>query len=214
MIDLYTRVYIPALAHCPMSDLSNQIYLVDNASTMARFWNHATHVLKVMVWRSLGWDSDGMQLVFTTGEPELGLIPKNKKQKPEDFVTKMNEARPTKDRQVNTDMKVSLASILEPHMRRYCEGDILKRGLTVLVLTDGLWGANNETDVDDYLANFIKTNKATRGWDGMSNEDQSRRRPIGVQFVRFGDYPQAILRLQRLDDQLKDRIELSDKEIP
>ncbi|KAL1860453.1 hypothetical protein Daus18300_009227 [Diaporthe australafricana] len=193
------------------------VYLVDNASTMARFWNHATYLLRVMVWRSLKWDEDGMDLLFTTGRSELGLKPKAKKgsrQKPEDFVKKMDSAKPSPDGQVKTDMTVSLELILGQHMRDYRDGETLKRGLTILVLTDGLWGANDDNDVDDYLANFIKNNKATRGWDGSQPGDQCRRRPIGIQFIRFGHHPEAISRLQRLDDELKNRVELSAKEIP
>lgn len=184
---------------------------------MARFWNHATYLLRVMVWRSLKWDEDGMELVFTTGRPELGLKPKAMKgnrQKPEDFVKKMDSAKPNPDGQVKTDMKVSLESILGPHMKNYRDGETLKRGLTILVLTDALWRANDDNDIDDYLANFIKINKATRGWDGSPPDDQCRRRPIGIQFIRFGHHPEAISRLQRLDDELKNRVEPSVKEIP
>ncbi|KAG6356312.1 hypothetical protein INS49_015699 [Diaporthe citri] len=192
------------------------VYLVDNASTMANFWKHATYLLRVMVWRSLKLDEDGMELVFTTGKPDLGLKPKGKghKQKPEGFVKKMDDARPDPDGRVTTNMKVSLEMILGKHMKDNSDGDTLNRGLTILVLTDGLWAANDDTHVDEYLANFIKTNNETRGWDGNSPDVQTRRRPIGIQFVRFGHHPEAIRRLQRLDDELMHRVELFDKEIP
>ncbi|KAK7714954.1 hypothetical protein SLS63_011550 [Diaporthe eres] len=194
------------------------VYLVDNASTMANFWKHATYLLRVLVWRSLKLDEDGMELVFTTGKPDLGLEPKGKgrKQKPESFVKKMDDARPDPQGGVTTNMKVSLEMILGKHMKDNLDsqGETLKRGLTILVLTDGLWAANDDNHVDEYLANFIKTNTATRGWDGNSPDDQIRRRPIGIQFIRFGHYPEAIRRLQRLDDELKERVELLDKEIP
>lgn len=198
------------------ADIKYQVYLVDNASTMANFWKHATYLLRVMVWRSLKLDEDGMELVFTTGKPDLGLKPKGKghKQKPGDFVKKMDDAKPSPGGRVETNMKVSLESILGTHMKDNSHGETLTRGLTILVLTDGLWAANDDTDVDEYLANFIKTNKATRGWDGNSADDQIRRRPIGIQFIRFGHHPEAIRRLQRLDDELMHRVELFDKEIP
>lgn len=192
------------------------VYLVDNASTMANFWKHATYLLRVLVWRSLKLDEDGMELVFTAGKPDLGLKPKGKghKQKPEGFVKKMDDARPDPNGGVKTNMKASLESILGNHVKDNSVGETLTRGLTILVLTDGLWAANDDDDVDEYLANFIKTNKATRGWDGNSLDDQIRRRPIGIQFIRFGHQPEAIRRLQRLDDELKDRVGVSDKEIP
>lgn len=192
------------------SDTENQVYLVDNASTMAKFWKHATYLLRILVWRSLKLDEDGMELVFNNGKPDRGLKPKGKgkKQKPEDFVKKMDDAKPNPDGKVKTNMKWGLESILGTHMKDHCDGDTLKRGLTILVLTDGLWAANKDEDVDEYLASFIKTNPATRGWDGDSTHDQSRRRPIGIQFIRFGHDPDAIRRLQRLDDELKNREDL------
>lgn len=206
------------LAFSMSADTKYQVYLVDNASTMANFWKHATYLLRVLVWRSLKLDEDGMELVFTTGKHDLGLEPKGKgrKQKPESFVKKMDDARPDPHGGVTTNMKVSLEMILGKHMKDNLDsqGETLKRGLTILVLTDGLWAANDDNHVDEYLANFIKTNTATRGWDGNSPDDQIRRRPIGIQFIRFGHYPEAIRRLQRLDDELKERVELLDKEIP
>lgn len=197
------------------ADMQHQVYLVDNASTMANFWKHATYLLRILVWRSLKFDEDGMELMFTTGKRELGLKPKGKghKQKWETFVKKMDEAKPDPDGQVKTNMKSSLGTILDDHMKYHCDGKIMTRGLTILVLTDGLWAANDDDDVDEYLATFIKTNKATRGW-GTSPEDQSRRRPIGIQFIRFGHNPDAIRRLKRLDDELQHRIELLCTDVP
>lgn len=182
---------------------------------MTNLWKHASYLLRILVWRSLGYDKDGMELLFTTGDPSLGLKPKQKKkqaQKLDDFTKKMDEAKPKPDGQAKTDMKASLEEILGSHMRQHREGQTMRRELTVLVLTDGLWDANDEYDVDEYLVSFIRTNKASWGWNGP--DKQSRRRPISIQFIRFGHHPKAIARLRRLDDELKNRPELSDKEIP
>lgn len=183
---------------------------------MASFWKHASYLLRVLVWRSLKLDEDGMELVFTTGNPDLGLKPKSKKkQKLEDFTKKMQEASPKINGQpIETDMATSLGTILDPHMKLYRHGETMKRGLTILVLTDGLWEANDDHDVEDYLATFIKNNKASWGWDGSTTDDLSQRRPISIQFIRFGHHPQAIIRLKGLDDDLKNRVELQDKQIP
>lgn len=184
---------------------------------MFNFWKHATYLLRVLVWRSLGYDEDGMELVFTKGDPRLGLKPTTKKkqaQKLEDFTKKMDGAIPKPEAGAKTDMKASLEAILGAHMKQHREDQKMKRELTVLVLTDGLWEANDEFDVDEYLVSFIKTNKASWGWHGDVPDVRNRRRPISVEFIRFGHHPKAIARLRRLDDDLKNRPELSDKEIP
>lgn len=148
------------------------MFLVDNASSMARFWKHATYLLRVLVWRALECDDDGMELVFTMGQESLGLKPqktrkqKKRSQEPGDFTKKMDDARPDREANVKTDMKASLESILGSHLRAHRDGDVMKRGLTLLVLTDGLWAANDERDVEEYLVTFIKTNKADWGWKG------------------------------------------------
>lgn len=184
---------------------------------MFNFWKHATYLLRILVWRSLGYDKDGMELDFTTGDPSLGLKPTTKKKQTQslgDFIRKMDEAIPKPEAGAKTDMKASLEAILGAHMKQHREGQKMKRELTVLVLTDGLWEANDAYDVDEYLVSFIKTNKASWGWDGDVSDERNRRRPISVEFIRFGHHPQAIERLRRLDDDLKNRPELSDKEIP
>lgn len=195
---------------------------------MARFWKHASYLLRILVWRSLGYDDDGMELIFTKGDSCLGLKPQVKKpkwyhkaddQKPkeqelEDFTKRMDEARPKQDGNVKTDMKASLESILGAHMKIHLDDHVMNRGLTILVLTDGLWAANDEDTVEEYLVTFIKTNKAH--WERSQDAPDyvNLRRPISIQFIRFGHDPKAIARLQRLDNELQYRPELIGKEIP
>lgn len=126
----------------------------------------------------------------------------------------MDEARPERDGDVKTDMEASLESILGSHLRAHRDGNVMKRGLTLLVLTDGLWKANDEDDVEEYLVTFIKTNKADWGWTGDGPDFMSQRRPVSIQFIRFGHDPNAIARLKRLDDDIKDRPGLVGKLIP
>ncbi|KAI0425763.1 hypothetical protein F5Y09DRAFT_88912 [Xylaria sp. FL1042] len=199
------------------------VYLVDNASSMRSFWRHATYVLKVLVMRSLGYDDNGMELRFTNDvDGKLRLSPK-KRQTKGDFLKKMNDADPDrlKNEISKTDMSASLSLILEEHLSKNSNGNKLKRHLTILVLTDGRWERNKEFDVDDYLITFIKR-IPEENWKPetpleasiASNKPQSRPRPISIQFVRFGHHPEAIARLDRLDNYLKDRPELLGTSIP
>ncbi|CAJ2508546.1 Uu.00g135720.m01.CDS01 [Anthostomella pinea] len=197
------------------------LFLVDNASSMRSFWNHASYLLRILVWRSLGYDDNGMELRFTTGPEELKLAPK-KGQKIRDFEKKLAKANPTQVKSdEKTDMSASLSLILEDHIRQNSDGSKMKRHLTILVLTDGLWERNDEFDVDGYLVNFIKKiPEVDWNLDGLQRADSkgerqaSRARPISIQFIRFGHHPKAIARLDRLDNQLKDRPELVGKSIP
>ncbi|KAI0206604.1 hypothetical protein F4808DRAFT_466627 [Astrocystis sublimbata] len=200
------------------------VYLVDNASSMKRFWQHATYLLKVLVMRSLGYDDNGMELRFTTdSEGKMKLTPK-RNQKTQDFLDKMSDARPNtlKVGISGTDMVANLSLILNEHlMKNISDGRKLKRHLTVLVLTDGLWEKNKEEDVDDELVNLIKR-IPEESWEPdtpiggfVTNEKQyPRPRPVSIQFIRFGHHPDAIRRLDRLDNDLKNRRELAEASIP
>ncbi|GAW17183.1 hypothetical protein ANO14919_066360 [Xylariales sp. No.14919] len=200
------------------------VYLVDNASSMKSFWRHATYVLKVLVMRSLGYDDNGMELRFTDELDEKWRLSPKKRQSRDDFLKKMSDADPNrrKNNISKTDMSASLSLILEDHLRKNSDGRKLKRHLTILVLTDGLWEKNNnEMDVDDYLVTFIKK-IPEENWEPetpleasiANNKPPSRPRPISIQFIRFGYHPDAIARLDRLDNHLKDRPELVGASIP
>ncbi|KAI1122268.1 hypothetical protein F5Y10DRAFT_271233 [Nemania abortiva] len=199
------------------------VYLVDNASSMRSFWGHATYLLRVLVMRSIGYDDNGMELRFTNELDEKWKLTPKKNQKKEAFLKKMADADPNKRKNniSKTDMSASLSLILEDHLRKNSDGRKLKRHLTILVLTDGLWEMNDENAVDDYLVTFIKK-IPEENWEPetplknarASNKPVSRPRPISIQFIRFGHHPRAIERLDRLDNQLKDRPELLRTSIP
>ncbi|KAK8121989.1 serine/threonine protein kinase [Apiospora sp. TS-2023a] len=195
---------------------SDIIYLVDNASSMARYWNHARQVLDILVWCTLEYDDDGMELHFTNHDDNLQLKPKSKKkQKREHFTRRLDIAEPRLTDDVATDMSASLACILDRHLINYSSSSGMKRNLTVFILTDGLWERHrgNDTAVDDYITNFIQE-IPDPGFDsgnrtGNSAEGKPRERPISVQFIRFGHYKDARDRLQRLDNDLKNREQLA-----
>ncbi|KAI8624162.1 hypothetical protein F5Y19DRAFT_337123 [Xylariaceae sp. FL1651] len=199
------------------------VYLVDNASTMKSFWRHAAYLLKVLVWRSWGYDDNGMELRFTNEFDEKWRLRPKKKQEKGQFKSKMDDADPNKfkNKIAKTDMSASLSLILEDHLRKNSDGTKLQRHLTILVLTDGLWERNGEYDVDDYLITFIKR-IPEENWQPetpqrasvIGDKPVSRPRPISIQFIRFGHHPSAILRLDRLDNNLKDRPELTGTRIP
>ncbi|KAI0104320.1 hypothetical protein GGR51DRAFT_230711 [Nemania sp. FL0031] len=133
------------------------------------------------------------------------------------FLKKMADADPNnwKNNIFKIDMSASLSLILEDHLRKNRDGEKLRRYLTILVLTDSLWELNDEYTVDDYLVTFVKRILEER-WEPetpletscQTNKPISHPRPISIQFIRFGHHPKAIVRLDRLDNHLKDKQEL------
>ncbi|KAM7204655.1 hypothetical protein V8F20_003439 [Naviculisporaceae sp. PSN 640] len=195
------------------------VYLVDNASSMANNWGHVTYLLRILVWRSLHYDDDGMELKFTIGSEDWNLKP-TKKQKVDDFVKRMQMAVPKPEGGKVTDMSASLSLILERHFKNHRDSgrSQIKRKLTVLVLTDGLWEGNDEYDVDNYLVNCIQK-IPDEEWKpepdgGVPTSRKPPSRPISIQFIRFGHNDKAIERLDRLDNHLKDRAELAGRFLP
>lgn len=198
-----------------MSLIAGQIYLVDNASSMARYWNHARQVLDILVWCTLEYDDDGLELHFTNNDDDLQIKPNSKrKQKREHFTRRLDLAEPRLTDNVTTDMSASLACILDRHLINYSSSTGMKRNLTVFVLTDGLWErhCNNNTAVDEYITIFIQKipdpNSDADKRTGNSSEEKPRERPISIQFIRFGHDKDARNRLHRLDNDPKNREEL------
>lgn len=80
--------------------------------------------------------------------------------------------------------------------------DYLKTGqkkcITLLILTDGLWlGSVREDVVEKKIAEFVKALNAHK-----TRAHEPRR--FSIEFIRFGDDPNAVERLKRLDDSMED----------
>lgn len=187
---------------------------------MVNFWVRVTWLLDLLVWRVHKYDDNGMELKFTYGKESLNLGPK-KSQKLDDFKAKMDKARPTQGLATRTDMKANLSLIIDKHIRDHPR---LERKLLLMVLTDGVWeGMNSEHEVDNYLVDvLLKLNEIVSS-DSIVDEAETsfpgtsatkfQDRPISVEFIRFGHDQKAIERLDRLDNQLKYRLELEGKAI-
>lgn len=187
---------------------------------MSNFWGRATWLLDILVRRLLKHDDNGMELRFTCGKDSLNLDPK-KSQKPDLFKAKMDKARPVPGSTAKTDMKANLSVILDKHIRDH---PTLQRKLLVIVLTDGIWeGMSSELEVDNYLVDVIlKLNEildstaapvTAKDQRASTSTTTLEDRPISISFIGFGHDQKAIIRLDRLDNQLQDRPELVGKSI-
>ncbi|KAK1751003.1 hypothetical protein QBC47DRAFT_83115 [Echria macrotheca] len=199
----------PLYPHYENRDL---IFLVDNGSTMSQHWEEATYVLKILAWRALDYDSDGIELFFTdpttTAKVPTG---KNQKQEVNHFLKAMERAKP-KDpggkNHTETSITAQLSKIFPPGTP-YLEGE---RKKTVLILTDGRWkGQKYPTEVDELLKFTILS---IAGQDPKTLQSTSREpagnptwqevfeevRPITLQFIAFGHDNEGWARMKRLDD--------------
>lgn len=164
-----------------------QIFLIDNASTMAPHWAHAEKVLEVLVDKLWDLDKDGIDLYFTLGQEEL----ENGKN-PKDFKDKMSRAEPQPGSAFHTDMEEGIGHVLSKHVptMRYT-----KKNLTLIIFTDGIWsGTSNPDAVRDKIVHFVKEVHEIYG--------RHRKRSLTFQFVQFGFDNEARDRLQYLDNVL------------
>jgi hypothetical protein len=193
----------------------SQIFLVDNGRTMAQHWHEARYLLRVLVWRCLGYDEDGIELYFTNPGTNVE-IQQSKDQIVDQFIDAMDKARPSEDEHHRTNIEVALAEIMNRHAR-----DLIKHGggaqqpknKTIIVLTDGIWEGSTDEGVNEFFKHHLRSlHRSHRLYDpskclspAQSNdmEELDKTRPLTFQFVRFGFNKEAWNRLRHLDDDLK-----------
>ena len=162
---------------------------------MKPHWFRAKYLLETLVLKAAGQDDNGMDLSFTLGEDKL----ENKGADSSQWGKKMQNARPTVNS--HTNMSTSLGDILHQYLKEARQakgyGSINHKRLTLIVLTDGIWAGNvsNREAVDDLIVRFVKELEKITG--------DLRVRPVSIEFVQFGDDPEATYHLRRLDNDLK-----------
>jgi hypothetical protein len=178
-------------------------FLVDNAGTMADFWDEAIYLLETLVMKAKGQDENGMDLSFAQGN--VSIRGSNRESK---FREKMEDpgARPSVGSTAHTDIRKALGDILDDYLgevrksRQYSSGkkkdkDKL-RDLTIIVFTDGKWeGIADKEAVMNTIVRFAKELEKIQG-KGF------RMRQVSFEFVQFGFDADATYLLQKLDDDL------------
>ncbi|KAK6223619.1 hypothetical protein QIS74_03563 [Colletotrichum tabaci] len=191
------------------------VYIVDNGTAMLPYYGKATHNLGVLVWRSLGYDDNGLELYFTNPDTNpRATVAESRSQQVRLFLKAMKYAQPEEPKSpaqaVNTTVVPELARIIN----RYTRAKASKRPprkKTIIILTDGIWkGMKMERTIDIYLRSVMYELKDLHGdlptrQPGQLQEqvDISTIRPVTIQFVQFGEDANAVERLRRLDDDMK-----------
>ena len=96
-------------------------------------------------------------------------------------------------RGAKTDMSLMLGFLLDKYIMHIREvGTNNAKKQTIIVLTDGKWEVDKVSKV---IKEFVNT------WKGL-DRDKIESRSMGIQFVQFGDDPDATLHLDYLDNKL------------
>jgi hypothetical protein len=158
---------------------------------MSNHWHEATYVLETLGMKAHGQDDDGMDLFFVNDRLEYLKIKDASL-----FRKAMQEVklRP----HVETNMKQALEKLLNAYIYELKSRapNTKATNLTIIVLTDGLWrGMNDHNEVEMKIKEF--DDKLQKVMEGMAEERQ-----VSIQFIQFGDDPNAKERLRHLDDDM------------
>ncbi|KIW73675.1 hypothetical protein PV04_01773 [Phialophora macrospora] len=185
------------------------IFVADNAGTMVDAWPQAAELLDVLVRKARNLDENGMDLYFThtNGKPNAVLFrqrngplvraPTSPKLDGGKDVAKFKEAMKMAESKpipgVKTDMSLMLGFLLDKYITHLSNvGTNKARKQTIIVLTDGKWEL---VKVSKVIKDFVDK------WKGL-DRDKIESRSMGIQFVQFGNDPDATLRLEYLDNKL------------
>lgn len=158
---------------------------------MYPFWDVTSFILTTLAMKLSGLDKDGLNLRFTIRMEHVNNA--KKARAPGKFEDAMSRAKPQESEIVKTNMAESLGRVLE----EYLQARKGKR-MTLIVLTDGVWpGSMREKSVERKIADFLKVLSQRH----LSQRHQALEdRQYTIQFIRFGEDPRAIQRLNFLDN--------------
>ena len=140
-------------------------------------------ILGILAYLVKDSDPDGLELFFTCSKKKI------KDKDPAKLVAGFAANKPGG----LTDIRTRLTLIIDNYIKRFDRNWFLKkvkpdRSLNIYVLTDGIW--QSVTDLTPLIQRLIK----------KLSEDG--RYQVGIQFISFGNDPDAIKRLNHLDDNL------------
>lgn len=162
---------------------------------MRTHWSQVIDVFTALTAKACSTDEDGVDFTFTTGPVDVRNL-HNPSKIPE--VMKKPHVFPT--RGVYTDMDLSLRNVLSIYLRdetrRHFSRGRADRGLSLIVLTDGVWaGTLKSGAVERAIFEFKEAFNRSRG-------NSLSKRVVGIQFIYFGNEPGTKDRLFGLDRDL------------
>jgi hypothetical protein len=185
---------------------------VDNGWTMAKHWREVKYLLNVLVWRTLGYDDDGLELYFTNPDTKACVLP-GPEQDVDNFMEALRDARPKEEERVKTDIAGALDKILQRNREQERERRAASNGnagvqtpqeerkKTIIILTDAIWEGSPFDKVCLFFQDELDRLKTAQGQVGSSEQVQ-KTRPITFQFIGFGCKEKSWEKLEHLDDGL------------
>jgi hypothetical protein len=185
-----------------------EVFLVDNAETMKSYWGEASFLLETLLLKVEGLDEDGIDLLFTSGKKKVegrqfhGKLRKVLQSDPFMAAMKSPEAKPIEN--FHTDIVKPLSEIFGTYLEmakrsqreKWRKRPPISRKLTLFILTDGMWtGTKRKGDVDELILLFVEKLRNELG--------DLNQRSFTIQFIQFGNDPEATRHLQDLDNNLK-----------
>ena len=171
-----------------------QVFLIDDSLSMRKHWDNVIELFSVFAWHAKSLDSDGFEMFFT-------LSPRGGKFKNTTRAMTILKSIP---QSIPSNIDLSLNKIL----RKY-QGDLERQ--KERKNKNSFWP--RETEVKP-LSLYVFTDGAWEGCDAVApveamiekqKELKLPREQIGIQFIRFGDDPRGIDRLQYLDSGLREK---------
>jgi hypothetical protein len=185
-------MYVPSPASAVALVDFQQVFLIDDSASMTNHWQELTGLVGVLAYIVKSADPDGIDMFYT-------ISPKSVK-RATDSSTLMKSVQRTRPQGIS-DIGIGLNSILGPYNlkleRRFGSPTVAAsalediRPLSLYVLTDGVWQPDSdaETPIKELVRTLLKQRKLNK-------------KQVGIQFIRFGNNPAGIAKLEYLDDKV------------
>lgn len=161
---------------------------------MREEWFKVTFVLEKLAQKAAWIDKDGMDLEAVDGSETKKIQEASLRQ---DIKAFMESSRVKPRRDSSTDMSKKLGEALFNWLQGFQRDSQNMKKLTLIILTDGRWtGMQNPQGVEEVIVRFDKNLKLMAG-------NNLLKRCVSIQFISFGDDPDALYRLRHLDNDLK-----------
>ena len=169
-----------------------KVFLLDDSWSMGRHWEEVRDVFAHLAYIVKDADPDDIELLFTMSSDEYSS------HRTTPLLNVLKGKRP----QGVCNIRSPLSRVLKEYQarlkgqktsrwsrRRQHPGQVRRQ--TLYVFTDGMW--QPECDVTEIIKHLV---------DCLKDHDLIREQ-FGIQFIRFGDDPEGVKRLEHLDSGLK-----------
>ena len=191
--DLEKRDHVRCPCDC-FAPIANKlkVFLIDNSRSMGRHWKEVRDVFAHLAYIVKDADPDGIELLFTMSSDArrshhttrlLDLLDSTKPQGTSNIRSPLSEVL----KEYQARLKGQKPSRWSIH--RHSLGRVRRQ--TLYVFTDGIW--QPDCDVTEIIKHLVDCLK----------EHNLIREQFGIQFIRFGDDPEGVKRLEHLDAGLK-----------